>query len=363
MQPGSTLANRTPRLAAVVAAAVVCLLAALPAIAGEALDTFGEGVIDTTLWRTCQADPALLGFGVDAATGHPYLAMKIDGKLEDPGPCAAVTQRDLLAEADTLGPSFFANAATLAAIAGFDCPRPERRNGEPIVQRNELRFAPADLYPIVGQDTWYSLTFRLKGYGGDTIPACGSARWVIGQWKYQHMMPGFKGSPFLAQRFDNGVLHLTIEDDGCRCMIAKAGGDPDFSNTPEDTSLVPVPPLKCRYSEGDRMDQRCQPAHLRLKAADLSTLATLPDPKNGWVRMTYRIRAGGPQGARIDVYANDRFIVRAEGDIDPHIAGNRVKFKIGHYRDKIPVKAEMLLQEVCVSGTSKTCDHGLTPMP
>ncbi len=363
MQPGSIHPSRQPWLGTAAAMAVVWLLASIPALAGGIDDTFSRNAVDTSLWRTCQADPALIGFGIDAATGHHYLAMKIDGKHEDPGSCTTVANRDLMAEIDTLGPSFFANASTMAAIAGFDCPRPEERNGEPIIQRNELRFAPADLYPDIRQDTWYSLTFKLKGYGGDTIPACGSARWVIGQWKYEHMMPGFNGSPFLAQRFDNGILHLTVEDDGCRCMIAKVGGDPDFSNAPEDTSLVRVPPLRCRYSEGDQMNQRCQPTHLKLMAADLSTLATLPDPKIDWVRMTYRIRAGGPEGARIDVYANGRFIVRAEGDIDPHIPGNRIKFKIGHYRDKIPVKAELLLQEVCVSSAAKTCSHGLKVLP
>ncbi len=79
--------------------------------------------------------------------------------------------------------------------------------------------------------------------------------------------------------------------------------------------------------------------------------------------MTYRIRAGGPKGARIDVYSNGRFIVRAEGDIDPHLPGNGVKFKIGHYRDKIPVKAEMLLDDVCVSGDAGMCDASVTPRP
>jgi len=345
-----------------VVAASLCASAFQPAAAAGVVDDFSHGKLDTNTWRTCQSDPSLIDFGVEPGTGRDYLIIKIDGKRGNVDTCTTIASRDLASEQASLGPRFFANAISMASLfAGF-CPVPEVKHGEALIQRNELRFAPRDLYPALADDIWYSLTFRMQGYGGDSIPSCGSARWVIGQWKYRHMLPG-KGSPFLAQRFDNGVLYLTVEDDGCRCMIAKAGGDPDFTGTPDTRPLLPVPPLKCFYSAGSKSRESCRPAHLRLRAADLATLTTLPDPKQDWVRMTYRIRAGGPQGARIDVYANGRFIVRAEGDIDPHLPGNGVKFKIGHYRDKIPVKAEMLLDEVCVSGDAKACEASITPRP
>lgn len=47
--------------------------------------------------------------------------------------------------------------------------------------------------------------------------------------------------------------------------------------------------------------------------------------------------------------------------MDPHLPGNRVKFKIGHYRDKIPVKVELLLDELCVSSTLAACAQSTGP--
>jgi len=344
------------------AALWLCAGSSQPATAGSAVDDFSGGRLDTTLWRTCQSDPSLIDFGIEPGSRRDYVIIKIDGKRGNVDSCAAVAARDLASEQASLGPRFFASPVVMAGLFTQFCPPTEEANGEPLIQRNELRFAPRNLYPELGEDVWYSLTFRMHGYGGDRIPACGSARWVIGQWKYQHMRPG-QGSPFLAQRFDNGVLYLTVEDHGCRCMIAKAGGDPNYTGAPDTRPLRPIPPLTCFNSAASTARESCQPAHLRLSAADLVTVTTLPDPKQDWVRMTYRIRAGGAHGARIDVYANGRFIVRAEGDIDPHLPANHVKFKIGHYRDKIAVKAEMLLDDMCVSSDAATCDASVTPRP
>jgi hypothetical protein len=343
--------------------AAFLLLQSTGSTAGEAIDRFDRGILDETLWRTCQADPGLIGFGREVESGRAYLALRIDGERENVDTCASVAERGLNGEGENLSPSFFAERAAMRGALFEICPAAERRNGEPIIQRNELRFAPAALHPAVEDDNWYSMTFRLQGYGGDGIPECGSARWVVGQWKYERMPPGRGGSPFLAQRFDNGVLHLTMEDDGCRCMIAKVGGDPDLAPQAPKEPLEAALPLKCRYSEGVAIGERCTPAHLKLEAVDLVALSTLPDPRKGWVRMTYRIRAGGPEGARIDVYADGRFIVRARGDIAPYWPGNRVKFKFGHYRDKIPVHAELQVDEVCVSKDWKTCDSSITPRP
>jgi hypothetical protein len=320
------------------------------------------------VWNFCQADPALIGFGTEITSGRTYMALRIDGERENSETCTRASERGFIDEWDALGPNFFPESPLAdTAFPEPACAPVELRNGEPIAQRNEVRFAQRELYPPVENDTWYFITFKLRGYDGDQIPACGSARWVIGQWKYQHMAPGSDGSPFLAQRFGNGVLNVTVEDNGCRCMIAKAGGDPDLMRLrqklalPGPSQLNKALPLECRYSLGGSINGRCEPAHLVLKAQDMGDLSTLPDPKRDWVDMAYHIRAGGPEGARIDVYANGRFIVRAEGDIDPHLPGNRVKFKIGHYRDKIPVKAELLLDELCVSQTLANCSPSLKP--
>lgn len=33
---------------------------------------------------------------------------------------------------------------------------------------------------------------------------------------------GWDPSPFLAQRYDNGVLHVTVQNENCRCIVASA---------------------------------------------------------------------------------------------------------------------------------------------
>ncbi|MGH6816322.1 MAG: hypothetical protein ACREC6_11520, partial [Hyphomicrobiaceae bacterium] len=222
----------------------------------------------------------------------------------------------------------------------------------------------------IDQPHWYSMMFKVEGDDGDKIPTCGSVRWVIAQWKYKTIPKDQSSSPFLAARFDNGILHVTIQDGFCRCMIAKAEGDPDrkqalspalpiilASQGPSD-QLHPVRPLACRIAKwGPENDRPCIPDHLKLYALSAETIPSLPDPKIGWVQMTYRIRSGGAAGSRIDIYANGRFIVRAEGNIGHGVPlANTVKFKFGHYRDKIPNKAKMSVDEVCMSETAATCD-------
>ncbi|MBB4113251.1 hypothetical protein FHT80_002573 [Rhizobium sp. BK226] len=84
-------------------------------------------------------------------------------------------------------------------------------------QRAELRTVKKS-WPTFGDEVWYSFSFRITG----DVPSKGSARSVIGQWKG----PG-DGSPMIAQRFDNGVFHITVQDNDVRRVVAKAEGDPD----------------------------------------------------------------------------------------------------------------------------------------
>src|SRR5262249_35210658 len=104
----------------------------------------------------------------------------------------------------------------------------------------------------------------------------------------------------------------------------------------------------------------CSPEHLSLQSPAPGAIPPLPDPKADWVRMTYHIAAQGAAGARIDLYANGKFIVRASGDIAADAPfPNTVKFKFGHYRDKISSRASLLVDEVCVSERDATCDPKL----
>ena len=79
--------------------------------------------------------------------------------------------------------------------------------------------------------------------------------------------------------------------------------------------------------------------------------------------MMYHVKSGGEGDGRIDIYANNRFVVRVDGVIGyPGGAPGMVKFKLGHYRDKIPGEARMLVDELCVSVTASNCDKKIHPV-
>ncbi len=196
-----------------------------------------------------------------------------------------------------------------------------------------------------------------------SIPQCGSVRWITAQWKYDIYKKGSDPSPILAQRFDNGVLHVTVEDGLCRCMIAKAPGDPDAKMKKPKLSqkLEEVEPLQCL----DPQHKSCiKTRNVRLLALG-KTIPELPDPKEDWVRMTYLVSADGNKGTSFDVYANGQFIVRAVGAVPAYAPfPNYIKFKFGHYRDQMPKSANLLVDEVCVSENVASCDKSITtPVP
>jgi hypothetical protein len=150
-------------------------------------------------------------------------------------------------------------------------------------------------------------------------------------------------------------------------MIASAPGDPyvktasrisPFVQLPLPGRLQRVAPLKCLTHD----ERPCKPNKLELFATNPEAMKTLPDPKADWVRMTYFVRADGPSGSQFDVYANDNFIVRAVGARPEGIRfPNRVKFKFGHYRDKIQSRADLMVDRVCISRNPKRC--GIMPPP
>ena len=118
------------------------------------------------------------------------------------------------------------------------------------IQRQELRLTEKYVHDAA-KPYLYSLRFRMPKEVGDEK---NSIRWVIGQWKQEPVSDKYEtefgkewgASPFLAQRFDDGVLHITVQDEHCRCMIASAprkeeeliwkSGTPQYcqSTRPED---------------------------------------------------------------------------------------------------------------------------------
>lgn len=212
-------------LSSVVRAALVFYLllgSACGARTAELVSDFDQGSLDEQVWNDCQIDKPPLQFEqlkdpdgtvrqvlrvvVDPTTGNN------DTCKEPVTPFAVGQEADVVAE--PFGPSLVP-ASPLEELGAVECKR-----GGSETQRNELRLQQKpELVHSQNGAHWYSMTFRADG----NIPSCGSARWILAQWKQErHGL-----SPFLAQRFDNGVLHVTVQSDHCRCAVAKAEGDFD----------------------------------------------------------------------------------------------------------------------------------------
>jgi len=211
---------------------------------------------------------------------------------------------------------------------GEPCP-PEEEHREDLVQRNEIRVEPA-LQADFGQELWYAFSVRMFG----DIPECGSVRWVIGQWKHDTA-----DSPFLAQRFDDGVFHVTVQDGHCRCLITPPPDYPDL-----EPLVAQNKPVRCSNTHSSSPDQ-CQPCESELRVV-YGEDPRLPDPREGWVDMLYRIRGGRDDGL-IDIYANGRFIARVTGSIGYEEGeGDKQYFKIGNYRNYMPGGAELHVDRI-----------------
>jgi Polysaccharide lyase len=177
-----------------------------------------------------------------------------------------------------------------------------------------------------GSDVWYGFSFRIEGFGGMT----GSTRWQIGGWKQEA-----DGSPFLAQRFDDGVFHITLESGTSRVLVATAQGDSKGFFEAVKTGLVESMGF---VSEPEKYDGK-----------DDITLVygedpILPDPRKGWVDMVYHIKGGLNGDGLVEVYANGRFIARATGTIGLKDAGGPTQyFRFGHNRAPMPGTATIYL--------------------
>lgn len=295
-------------------------------------DDFDKNRVDPAKWRERQIDPHQISFTNDAASGAGAIRVTVaDGDNDD------------------------------------NCTKP--------CQRAELR-AHGTLRPRHDDEFWHGFAFRVSG----DIATTGSLRTVIGQWK----APG-DHSPFLAQRFDNGVFHVTVQDGPRRRVVASAEGDPDRLHQFQDL-VAKMSATRPDFVRTAHATSRLKAAHL-LDASfapafdggadaaeiqklsdefcyieDVETLCAkagfktrptpgvkLPDPKKGWVRMAYRIKPGrddnNPEWAprregEIDIYANGVLIAEIRGDLGYKLMkapdDDTVYFKFGVYRDLTP---------------------------
>ncbi|CAN7262723.1 heparin lyase I family protein [Rhizobium sp. LjRoot254] len=318
------------------AAVAIAVLCADSAGAQSLKDDFDKGSLDPTKWTKKQITDAQISFVPDSRCG--LSAIEITAREGDGG-----------------------------QQCGNAC------------ERAELRTAKSS-WPSFGQEVWYRFSFRIDG----DIPTIGSARTVIGQWKG----PG-DGSPMLAQRFDNGVFHITVQDNDNRRVVASAEGNYDDVQTVEASAAKPgdkhekdisvVLGLQSELADGSvpdiagktRSDDVAGAPVDKGSFAQSSEIAkspgvvdpkffsqievipekdaVLPDPRKGWVDMVYRIKPGrtdnerGPRGrGEIDIWANGKKIVSVRGNIGATLKqGGDEKligpyFKFGIYRSSVP---------------------------
>ncbi len=177
-----------------------------------------------------------------------------------------------------------------------------------------------------GDDAWYAFSFRIDGRG----PRTGDQRWQIGGWKQET-----DGSPFLAQRFDNEVFHVTLESGDSRVLVATSAGEAkSFFAMLKDG-------IASRFafvSEASRFDGRDN------VTVEYGDDPILPDPRVDWVDMIYRIKGGLAGDGIIEIYANGRFIARATGTIGVLGAEDPTQyFRFGHNRAPMPGTATIYI--------------------
>jgi hypothetical protein len=196
------------------------------------------------------------------------------------------------------------------------------------IQRQELRFQPQ--YNHAADEPFtYKMRFRMPAVIQDTK---NSVRWVIAQWKEEPISPAYEDpSPVLAQRFDDGVLHVTVQDEDCRCRVASA--------PLPDGSIWPARPGVARDCISTRPRDPDNTACTANLTVEYGADPVLPSPRGAWVDIQYRVQMSRSKPAAIEIYANGRFIARVTGKIGYEPAPGKIpqtKFKIGHYRDYLP---------------------------
>jgi hypothetical protein len=225
-------------------------------------------------------------------------------------------------------------------------------------QKNELRQWGED-WRKGDEGTWFSLRFRIDG----DIEPCGSMRWVGGQFKAYRK----DDSPFLAQRFDNGVFHVTIEapdpTDATepkkieRIIVAKAPGNPDlgsrFQPPKENEAPKRYDSKTCDMSTGASKREDC----VFFGRVEPLGGALPPSDSGEWIDMDYYVRMRGPcDPARpaacdrlVEIWANGEPVARVTGHFgarEAHKVG--INFKIGVYRDLQRGNAGLVVDHVTV---------------
>lgn len=170
-----------------------------------------------------------------------------------------------------------------------------------------------------GTDAWYAFSFRIDGKGSLT----GDQRWQIGGWKQES-----DGSPFVAQRFDNGVFHITVESGDTRVLLATSEGEASGFLEAIRSGIV---------TQFSFLTETAKYSGQHNVNVEYGSQPILPDPRRDWVDMVYRIKGGLDGDGVVEVYANGRFIARARGTIGVRDAAGPLQYlKLGHNRAPLP---------------------------
>lgn len=344
----------------------IFMAAARAATAGEILsEAFNPPLLDETVWCQCQITPSKTPVNLwqdlhDNVTGLTITVNEsslggkaCQPKCKAPPPtttASAALPTDLAGQIElpeSLGPPLKTRAAALSldAVGGDPyCDEAARRRGkqagqegeDPCSQRQELRLHDHLRFPSADVQT-YSFRFRMPK---DVLDKENSIRWITAQWKqqpydeenYKESLPDGP-SPVVAQRYDDGILWITVQSDLCRCVVAGASptntrGKQWANGTPTDCVTIDA-----RKPEGSECEV---PPNL---VATYENGGVLASPFQTWVEMKYVMKFAAESGDFLDVYQGDKRILRVTGVIgyrpDPKET-SLTKFKIGIYRDYIP---------------------------
>ena len=181
---------------------------------------------------------------------------------------------------------------------------------------------------------------------------------------YDNQPSDWGPSPFLALRFDDGVLHATVQDEECRCLIAAArhplkvldGWIPDGRGGSQPPVEDGRPPICESVELGAAPHTECPHApDLTLEYGEEPYLSS---PLGRWTLLRLRVQSGND--AEISLRQDGRQVVKVKGRIGyEHVknprspdAVTRTQFKIGHYRDYMPFRATMEVDSIRVDSPS-----------
>ena len=150
--------------------------------------------------------------------------------------------------------------------------------------------------------------------------------------------------PFLAQRFDEGVFHITLESGAHRVLLAASKGEVrSFAEQLQSGLLASFSFISDPELYGGTNDV----------AVEYGDDPTLPDPRKNWVDMMYHVRGGFDGKGLVEIYANGKFIVRAKGTIGvPGPAAMRQYLRLGHNRAPMPGTSTIFFDRIR-RGTSR----------